>query len=87
MKPYLAAALLLIGALAIYALDRGVYIGSKSAVAEGILRKNCRYLFVTGVAEVPAHGGVADQIPAGRFAPGFQLAGGPDRLYCRFFGE
>lgn len=87
MKRYLILVPVFVAALVIYGLDRGIYIGSRSHIADGILRKSCRYLFVTGISELPAHGGVADQIPAGAFAQGFQLANEPDRLYCRLFQQ
>lgn len=87
MKLYLAATFLLIVAATIYSLDRGIYIGSVSTVSENILRKNCRYWFVTGITEIPAHGGMADRVPDGGFPRGLQLADESDKLYCRFFGE
>jgi hypothetical protein len=87
MKPYLVTAFVLIGALAIYGLDRGIYVGFTTTVAENFLYKKCRYLFVTGITELPAHGGLGTQIPVAQLVPGFQSASEPDRLYCRFFGE
>ena len=87
MKRYSILVLPILVALAAYGLDRGIYIGSASHVSEGFLRKSCRYLFVAGISEKPARGGIADQIPAGGFGPGFQLANQPDGLYCRLFGE
>jgi len=71
----------------VYGLDRGIYVGSTSTVAGNFLYKKCRYLFVTGITELPAHGGLGAQIPVAQLVPGFQSASEPDRLYCRFFGE
>jgi hypothetical protein len=84
VKPYLTATFVLVGALTIYGLDRGIYIGSVTAISEGLLHKNCRYLFVSGISEKPAHGGPLETGIAFR---GVQLAKEPDNLYCRFFGE
>lgn len=67
-----------------YGLDHGIFIGSTSLVSEGLLHKSCRYLFVTGVVELPAHGGPLD---TGKAYQGVQLAKDPVSLYCRFFGE
>jgi hypothetical protein len=63
-----------------YSLDRGIYIGSTTtanthterAIGGGektvtITHKTCRYLFITGIAELPALGGAdgyaIDEIP------------------------
>jgi hypothetical protein len=71
--------------LGIYSLNRGIYIGSASYINGNLLRKNCKYLFVTGISRQPAHGGVLDQsVPLAR---GIQLASEPDSLYCRLFAE
>jgi hypothetical protein len=82
----IATVVIAFGAIAgvVYGLDRGIYIGSTSFVYEGLLHKNCRYLFVTGISELPAHGGPLETGIAFR---GVQLAKEPDNLYCRFFGE
>lgn len=61
----------------LYALDRGIYLGSTDAVLTGswldgpMALKTCHYLFVTGIAEKPAH----------------EAQNKTDQLYCRFFGE
>jgi hypothetical protein len=68
----------------IYGLDRGIFIGSTSFVSEGLLHKTCRYVFVTGISDLPAPGGPLETGIAFR---GVQLANAPDNLYCRFFGE
>ena len=75
----------------IYGLDRGIYVGSSSVVLPAgsfgkvdYVLKQCRYLFITGIAEKAAHGGEFDSIPT---AGGRQPATNADRLYCRFFGE
>jgi hypothetical protein len=80
-------AALFVGAFVVYAIDRGIYIGSSKIVSDGLLHKNCRYLFITGITEIPAHGGVANLVPSGQFPRGVQLADGSDNLYCRVFGE
>jgi hypothetical protein len=68
----------------IYGLDHGVYVGSTSFMRDGIIYKNCRYLFVTGVSEIPSRDGRNDNIPVLR---GRRLPDWPDNLYCRFFAE
>jgi hypothetical protein len=57
MKPYLLIIFLFFVAFAFYALDHGLYIGSKRYVAGApccpdldYLQKTCRYLFVTGIS-------------------------------------
>ncbi len=83
-KKHLILPALILLAGAIYGLDRGIYIGTKSFVKEGFLVKRCRYLFVTGISEVPARGAP----PIGNLpALGMQLADHPDQLYCRVFAE
>ena len=71
-------ALAVIGSVA-YGLDRGIYVGSTSHIVQGVIYKRCRYLFITGISESPAHGGALFR--------GMQLPNEPPRLYCRFFGE
>jgi hypothetical protein len=82
----IAAIVVMFSAIAsgFYGLDRGIFIGSTGFISEGLLHKSCRYLFVTGIAELPAHGGPLDTGTAYR---GTQLAKDPVSLYCRFFGE
>jgi hypothetical protein len=97
-KRYLILAVVFVAALAVYGLDRGIYIGSTttadaSAYSVGagvnaethtytIIHKNCRYLFVTGITELPAHGGLAT-----KGLPGAQFADEASSLHCRIFGE
>lgn len=83
-KKHLIVPALIVLAGAIYSLDRGIYIGTKSFVNEGLLIKRCRYLFITGISEVPARGAP----PIGNLPKlGVQLADQPDQLYCRVFAE
>jgi hypothetical protein len=84
MKQHLILAVILGVALAIYGIDRGIYIGTTSFTNEGIIFKKCRYLFVTGVSEIPSRNGVTDNVPMMR---GRRLPDWPDNLYCRFFAE
>ena len=71
----------------VYALDRGVFIGSVTNVeTDGFVHKTCRYLFATGIAELPSRGGIKD-LPGYAFAqpnPPWPTA---SSLHCRFFGE
>jgi hypothetical protein len=79
---------------AFYWLDRGIYLGSSTSVlpaGEAIgdwkqdwVLKTCRYLFVTGISEKPAHGGQFESDP---IAGGIRPIDEADRLYCRLFGE
>lgn len=84
MKRHLILVVLLGVALAIYGIDHGIYIGTTTFTQEGIISKNCRYLFVTGVSEIPSRNGRTDNIPMMR---GRRLQDWPDNLYCRFFAE
>ncbi|HEY1935992.1 MAG TPA: hypothetical protein VGG99_28635 [Acetobacteraceae bacterium] len=77
-------ALLFVVAIAVYGLDHGIYIGTESFIREGIIFKNCRYLFVTGVSEIPSRNGRDDNNPMLR---GKRLPDWPDNLYCRLFAE
>lgn len=54
--------------IAVYCLDHGLFVGTNVHIwgpppalpSEGILvAKTCRYLFITGVSEVPAQGGIS----------------------------
>jgi hypothetical protein len=84
VRPALLIAAAVIAVAAIYCLDRGIFIGSNSFVNQGFLVKRCRYLFITGVTEQPAHGAP----PIGNLPKlGMQLADRPDQLYCRIFQE
>jgi hypothetical protein len=70
MKRYLILAPIAVIA-AIYALNRGIFIGSISyPIGADVVQKKCRYLFVTGVSEIPARGSNLDQVPSMR---GFRL--------------
>lgn len=85
MKRYLVIAFPFAIVLAIYGLDHGIYIGSTTYTTETIfIHKICRYLFVTGVSELPARGGSFDEAPMYR---GVRLSRQPDSLYCRFFRD
>ena len=92
MKRYWIIVILFVVALTIYGLDRGIYIGSVSYYLQPdkprspgeVIIKHCRYLFVTGISEIPAHGGVFDQSP---LTAGMQPENNAHQLYCRFFGE
>jgi hypothetical protein len=46
-----------------------------------VFYKNCQYLFISGIVELPARGGPHTQLPGQRFLED------PDTLYCRIFGE
>ena len=80
-----------------FALDHGVYVGSERYVMGAdccpnldYVQKRCRYLFVTGVAELDAKDGQAS-------APGLRDAEDisglqealkkPDNGHCHLFGE
>lgn len=84
LKSKVVLPLLIVPAAAVYGLDRGIYIGSTSFVNGGLFVKRCRYLFVTGVSEVPAHGGASMGLTT---VPGVQLVQNADALYCRVFAE
>jgi hypothetical protein len=77
----------------VYALDRGVLIGSVTNVETGedwslpqTVHKTCRYLFATGIAELPARGGIKD-LPGYAFAQPNPPLPTASSLHCRFFGE
>jgi hypothetical protein len=84
MQRYLILIVLLVVVLTIYGLDRGIYIGTTNFTREGVIFKNCRYLFVTGISEMPSRNGRTDHIPMLR---GRRLPDWPDNLYCRLFAE
>jgi hypothetical protein len=80
----LIAACLLVTAFAAYGVDRGIYVGSTDYLLEEVwIIKECRYLFVTGVSEIPARGGIFEGTPL----RGQRKANETDRLYCRLFGD
>jgi hypothetical protein len=76
------ASLLVVIFATVYGLDRGVYLGSTTNTAEGLVERNCRYLRLTGISELPADGGLADP-----WMPGTRLANAPDNLTCRLFAK
>jgi len=81
MLPIIAGAC--IALVAIFILDRGVYVGSREGVNQGGFRfKACKYLFITGVAELPAAGGLNATMP--QYPKGIQFSAEPESLYCRF---
>jgi hypothetical protein len=83
-KPAILITCAVVVVAAAYCVDRGLYVGSRSFVNEGMLIKRCQYLFITGITEQPAHGAP----PIGNLPKlGMQLADQPDQLYCRVFGE
>jgi len=92
--------LLLIGGLVliafgIYALDRGIYVGTSDywfdpapcCPDEGrsVLRK-CRYLFVTGIAEITAHDGLTTGIGSRYGSSAYATPNTGPRGYCSLFG-
>jgi hypothetical protein len=98
VKPIRLAVAILGGLAAIVtialALDHGIYLGSTTTtstqapiagIERTITHKMCRYLFITGVAELPALGGFKD-------TPGYAIDENPPRplpeanaLHCRLF--
>jgi hypothetical protein len=79
-----------VAAAAVYALDRGIFIGSADhVIGQAVLQKKCRYLFITGVSEIPARGSILDGLgpPEVQNMRGLRLATGTDNLYCRMFGD
>jgi hypothetical protein len=95
MKLRLTIAALVILGFAAFALDRGIYVGSKLYVAGAdccpdldYLQKRCRYLFITGISEIDAHDGT---IPAPRAKTDIEAFSAaikkPENSYCRLFGE
>jgi len=91
---FLIGGLVLIG-MAAYALDRGIYVGSKTYIGGAdccpdldFLQKRCRYLFITGISEINAHDGLT-QAPRARIdLASFNAASKkPNNGYCRLFGD
>jgi len=90
-KPiYLFLALLsgLAALVTIAGFNRGIYLGSTTTTytqppiggtQTTIIHKVCRYLFITGIAELPARGG----------HEGYAFTDSPEAkaLHCRFFAE
>jgi len=79
----------------IYALDHGIYVGSKRYVwgapccpQTDTIRKRCRYLFVTGISEIDARDGEIDapNATSDDAARAAALAK-PENGYCRLFGS
>lgn len=61
--PIILSASLVVGAAA-YGLNRGVFLGSSTWREGGMIHRSCRYLFVTGVSDLAAHGGTFGRLPA-----------------------
>lgn len=64
MTRYVMIILLAIVILAMYGLNRGIYVGSQRYVSgapccpgDDEIQKRCRYLFVTGISEIDARDG------------------------------
>jgi hypothetical protein len=79
----------------VYSLDRGIYIGSITETKtlnlalrdRTLVHKTCRYLFITGIAELPALGGLDDtHLPGYAFADS-SVGPTPNSLHCRLFAE
>jgi hypothetical protein len=79
----------------VYALDRGIYVGSTTNIAtinwqvsggKGAVHKICRYLFITGITELPALGGL-EAMPGYAFAEPMPPWPTGSSLHCRFFAE
>jgi len=97
-----AIAAIAFGAAVLYALDSGVYVGPNFYVRgatccpeQDEIVKYCRYLFVTGISEIPAGNGTRT-VPGERkrnedLAAGikseWQPAAPPDQGYCRIIGS
>lgn len=102
-----AIPLIFVIAGAVYALDRGVYLGSEFYTVGAPccpeldkIQKRCKYLFITGISEVPASDGersapgtlMRDGIepPPGWHEPPRDYVKKPlarDNGYCRIFGS
>jgi len=97
MKLHWIVLLLAIAGGAVYGIDRGIYIGSTTTIKNSsypvgqgvnaetrtysVIFKNCRYLFISGIIEMPALGGHSTNMPGQRFDED------PDTLHCRIFAE
>lgn len=91
----LAIGTLIVFAMAAYALDRGIYVGSERYVmgiepmpSGDFLQKRCRYLFITGISEIDAHEGRV-AAPHARTDPAALETAikKPDNGYCRLFAH
>ena len=94
MTRYLLIAIFVV-IIAVYGVNRGIFVGSERYAAGATccpdldtIKKRCRYLFVTGVAEIDARNG---EVSAPR-AMSDQAAfldglGRPENGYCPLFGE
>ena len=74
-----------------YGLNRGIYVGKRSYIdgetlrdGSHLIRETCRYLFITGVSELPAKGNALEQYPMFR---GVRFSNQADNLYCRVFAN
>ena len=95
--PILATLCIVVVIVVIYGLNRGIFVGSTSFAANGLVYERCHYLFITGVIELPARGGPLDQphvegmpiisVPDAAQLRGTRLPFAPDDLYCRIFAE
>lgn len=95
MKVWIVIAIFLLVVFAGYALDHGIYIGSKRYVGGAeccpdldSIQKRCRYLFVTGISEIDARDGEvsAPRARSDRVALSAALQN-PDNGYCRLFAH
>jgi hypothetical protein len=77
----IASIMIAVIVLSVYGLNRGIYLGSSITNEDRAFTKRCRYLFISGISEIPAQGGPLKD------SPGWQPAHLPDQLYCRFFAE
>jgi hypothetical protein len=93
MKLFWAVLILGITGGAIYGINRGLFIGSTTTTKTSsyslggeekhsytTISKNCLYLFITGIVELPALGG-SPRTPGQRFEEE------PDTLHCQIFAE
>ena len=72
-----------------YSLDRGIYIGSSAGTEtvkyslneKTVVNKTCRYLFITGIAELPALGGDTHLPRAYAFTDN-SFGSTPNSLHC-----
>jgi hypothetical protein len=82
-------------AMAGYAINRGVYVGSERYVSgieccpnQDVIVKRCLYLFVTGISEISARDGVVSAPRARTERTAMESAlKKPDNGYCRLFAE
>ena len=92
MKLFWAVLILGIAGGAIYGINRGLFIGSTTTTKTSsyslgeekhsytTISENCRYLFITGIVEMPALGGSPS-------TPGQRFKEDPDTLHCQIFAK